>query len=454
MSIWFPCNSQHHSCRWGLAFLLVLLVAGCQRHRGGPEPEPGSPADPAASPRPPSGSRPPAVPQPSGARLPALDHEPALRVLVGRSGAVALLEPGRVEGFGTIPAGPLRALLGTQGIMVGSRSAPYPVTIRCARGDLAAFQITDVHGKRRFSGNLIVAREQGRLVFIEEVALDRYLVGVLAREMGADWPAPALAAQAVAARSYAASCWQERQDQPWQIEADENQDMAYSGLVADGRDGSLVQAVASTRGLVLIHRDQVVPAFFHASSGGRTESVRNRWPERRCPDGTTSLEAVYVSHDDQASTTAARAQPRAGWGTWEARIGPDALAGLLREALGRSGSQAVGTVRVSDLRIARRFADSGRVDDLVLHGTRNGKAVSARMDGATARSLLGGVKVRSTWWTGVEVHRDGSATITGRGFGHGVGLSQAGARAMAKAGHGFRSILETYYHAVRIEKRY
>ena len=92
--------------------------------------------------------------------------------------------------------------------------------------------------------------------------IERYLVGVLSKEVEPDWPVAALAAQAVAARSYALAAWQWQGKRAWCLQAEATADMAFAGHVLPAKvHPHLQQAISMTKGEVLWWQDQAVSAF-------------------------------------------------------------------------------------------------------------------------------------------------------------------------------------------------
>ena len=117
-----------------------------------------------------------------------------------------------------------------------------------------------------------------RLQVVDVVGLDAYLLGVVPGEMPKEWPAAALQAQAVAARSYAlASIVKNR---PFDLYADTRSQMYY-GVAAESP--STTAAVKATRGEILTYGGKVVTAFYYSSSGGRTASSADVFGRRRRP---------------------------------------------------------------------------------------------------------------------------------------------------------------------------
>lgn len=190
-----------------------------------------------------------------------------VRVLVAngrRSVRIGSTGPFRVRDAGSVaydlPAG---ELLVTPGLEVTVDGVPAaltgPLTFRPGRG---APLLLDGKGYR---GDLRVAVVQGVLQVVDYVGLDAYLLGVVPGEVSQEWPAEALKAQAVAARSYAlASLVKGKQ---WDLYADVRSQVYYG---AEREASSTSDAVKSTRGEVLTFDGKVVTAFYYSSSGGRT----------------------------------------------------------------------------------------------------------------------------------------------------------------------------------------
>ena len=262
-----------------------------------------------------------------------------------------------------------------------------------------------------------------------EVALEEYLIHVVAGEMPASYEAEALGAQAVAARSYIAwklpRCGGAGCSRGADICTDSTHCMAYKSDEAMRADWGeqyeayrekIASAVQATAGQVLLYDGSPVQALFHASSGGRTEDAQAVW-------GTalpylTSVESA--EEETQRTLTLTRAQ----------------LAQKLNAAFDGAGLTAQ---NVTQQFIVRTRTPGGRADTVrVGRVTATGRAV---------RSALG---LSSTAF---EVRSEGEkVTITTLGYGHGVGMSQEGANAMAQQGKTWQDILLHYYTGVSIGK--
>jgi len=254
------------------------------------------------------------------------------------------------------------------------------------------------------------------------IPMEEYVAGVVAAEMDPRWPVEALAAQAVIARTFAVERLARggvQRVHGTDVCDDPGHFQAYD---PDAITPQVRRAVARTRGLVLTYGGELAQAFYHAHSGGYTATPREGVDFRG--------EAPYLQ---------ARPDPYSGDDMrWKAQV----TAAEVRAAARRMGVD-VGQVFPAEV-VAR--GPSGRA----LTFRFGGKEVPA----ARFRlELDGGMRIRSTLIDGMEVS-GGRLVVSGRGFGHGVGLSQFGAMRMARAGYDFRAILAFYYPGTVLERRW
>lgn len=216
--------------------------------------------------------------------------------------------------------------------------------------------------RKPYRGTLTVLLRGKRLAVVNTLGLERYLYGVIASEMPANWAPEALKAQAVAARSYALSSLSGGGD--FDLYAD-TRSQVYRGI--DSEQPAASAAADATAGQVALYRGTVAKTFFFSTSGGRTAAIRDVWPDAQ--------ELPYlVSVDDPYDSIS----PYHVWG-------PVVLSG--RQLAAGLGAQAPRDLR--DLTLAA--SASGRVATLTLVGSTQ----SAVFDGSTARRALG---LRSTWF--------------------------------------------------------
>jgi stage II sporulation protein D len=212
---------------------------------------------------------------------------------------------------------------------------------------------------RLYRGQLELVLVQGRLRVIDHVPLDAYLLGVVPREVPYQWPAEALKAQAVVARSYALAV---RKSGPFDLYPD-TRSQVYGGVAAERPETTA--AVNSTAGEVVLYAGRVATTYFFSTSGGRTASVGDVWP------GTTPIPYLVSVPDPYDSLS-----PYHRWGPLP--LAPSRLA----KALHARGA-------LVDVRATLNA--SGRVDTLT-GVTASGESSAT---GSALRTALG---LRSTWF--------------------------------------------------------
>lgn len=263
-------------------------------------------------------------------------------------------------------------------------------------------------GDRWYRGETLLIHDGSDLTVVNKVELEDYLYSVVGGEMPTSWPLEALKAQAVAARSYALYERDRAQNPDYDLKST-TASQVYKGIVSE--TASTHEAVNRTQGQVLTYQGKVILAAFHSSSGGYTENVEDVWT-RPLP----YLRSV-VDYDQSAPVY-----------QWQ-----KALSG--REIGYRLG---VGTVRSL---IPQQATPQGRIIRLKVVGDRGTKTIS----GKAFRSAL---DLRSTLF---QVSGNSQRfIISGRGFGHGIGLSQWGANYLASQGANYRQILGHYYRNVQL----
>jgi len=259
-------------------------------------------------------------------------------------------------------------------------------------------------GDRWYRGRTELVPTTRGLVAVNHVNLEQYLYSVLGSEMFPNWPQEALKAQAVAARSYALykrsqsgnSIYDLGDTTTWQV---------YKGLSTESP--GTIQAVNATAGQVMTYNGQVILAVFHSSSGGHTENVEDIW--------TQSLPYLRGVADYDMGA------PVFEW-----------TKTLSRSELSRLVSGVGNIISMTP----ERTTPQGRIITMRVVGDRGTRRVS----GNDLRSAL---DLKSTLF--VINPMGNSFQIHGRGFGHGLGLSQWGAHNLATQGINYQQILDHYY---------
>jgi stage II sporulation protein D len=305
---------------------------------------------------------------------------------------------------------------GVQGIELEGAVYQGPVILQARAGYLHA-------NGRPYRGIVEIRRTaSGRLTVINELDLEEYLYGVVRGEMDPRWPTEALRAQAVAARSLAVVGSGRFAAEGYDVRSTTDSQV-YGGVAAE--DSRTTAAVDATRGLVIMHGGRPAFAAFHADSGGATESSEYVW-------GSAAPHLRGVS--DPFSQDAPRHR-------WTLRL----EFGAIEAHLQRAGRPIYGLQRIE----VAAISPSGRAATVRLV-TATG-AIDVR--GTEFRAAIGLGTVRSTLFTVRHLPGEAAVELSGRGSGHGVGMSQWGARGMALAGHSHDQILRYYYTGITVGPR-
>ena len=266
---------------------------------------------------------------------------------------------------------------------------------------------------REYQPPLELVRNGDGLVVVNELPLEEYLPGVLRAEAGDKVPREALRAQAIVARTYAAHQRNISAGKPYHILAS-TAHQQYAGRVP--ATSPVWDAVRETSGQVLLWEGEVFPAFYHTESGGFTEDPRTVFAARNMP----GLKPVVCPFS--------AGSPHYLWNL-------DLRLADIGEALRRGGVDVGHVLRVA---VAER-TPSLRAATVAVSGTRG----TTQVRGNDFRRMLGYDVFKSTLFA---VAIDGDvARFSGRGYGHGVGLCQWGAKGMAERGYTARQIVEFYY---------
>lgn len=276
----------------------------------------------------------------------------------------------------------------------------------------------DLEGQT-YRGYLEVSRINGSLAAVNVVELEEYLLGVLKDEIPPGWPGEAAKAVAVAARTYAIYQMQQNFGGFFHLRAS-TASQVYGG--ATGEDARTSWAVQVTRGQILTFGGQPIAAFYHSCSGGATEDALDVFGP--------NFDTVLGVKDDFSLACP--------YSLWVERF----TAQQLEQAFQRIGYAVGRVVRIDDLLRSR----TGRILRLAVYHTRG----TLTLDGRRFREILGNDVIRSTDF---EIRADGGGfTFIGRGWGHGVGLSQWGAKEMADLGRQHWEILKFYYPLAEIRQ--
>ena len=338
--------------------------------------------------------------------------------------------------------------------------------------------------RKSYRGKILIKvnADKKTLIVCNILPIEQYLYGVIAKEIVPLWPEEAIKAQTVAARSFAISCIEKKKDTGFDIRANEL-GQVYGGIEAE--HAATNKQIDATRGIVLTYAGKPIEAYYHSCSGGYTENSENVW-------GTYVPYLRAVPDFDQES-------PKYNWKKSFTAI---ELENLLKQAGYQIGK--LKSIKLSQLKAPPVKENDRGVSGRVLRITFIGDAGEVVLDGGKVRTVLqlsstlfdiavasnipefievpvldvygneiGKKKIpvkttepsKPAYLRGFEDLRlitgneNEKIIIKGKGWGHGLGLSQWGARGMAIAasknsGDYYKTILAHYYTNTKIEKIY
>ena len=272
-------------------------------------------------------------------------------------------------------------------------------------------------GGGKFRGTLIFKVESDEtFTVVDELGVEDYLLGVLPREMEPNWPAEALKAQAVVARTFAYYNLGKYRKSGFDLTSD-TRSQVYGGV---GQETEAVrQAVAQTRGEVLGYQGELLDVYYHACCGGHTANYAAVWGRgAKTPRPLRGVRDRYCSRS-----------PLARWTAFIAA--DDVLAAIQARHL--AGGKL-------------RYFRPGRRDSAgyVRSFTAKVGGETLTVDAGEFRRFVGTTNLRSLRLSSVRLRRAG-VEFSGSGSGHGVGLCQWGARLQAERGRGYEQILDYYF---------
>ena len=264
---------------------------------------------------------------------------------------------------------------------------------------------------------------------VEEVPLEEYICNVVSAEMPADYDIEALKAQAIVARTYtlykmqnkkhdeadicdSSSCcqaWISKEDRLAKWDEETRQD----------NWNKIVKCVSETKGQIITYNNEPINAFFHANSGGNTESPKDVWGGENYP----YLQVVQTAGEDGYKQYSS-----------EASFSYEELINKLKE---KYPDISINFDNNEDIKILE-YTESGRAKTI--------KFGNHELSGVETRSLFG---LKST---NIEITKlDGKIYFYVKGYGHGVGMSQTGADSLAKEGKTAEEIIKHFYINVEIK---
>ena len=279
---------------------------------------------------------------------------------------------------------------------------------------------------REYRGSIYVKLRNGMLAsnaqleVINIISIDDYVRGTVKAEISPEWPEEMIKAHVVAARTYVFYQMQNRAELDFDVESG-IMSQVYWGV--NGEDSASNRLVSETAGEYLVYRDAVAQVFYHSCCGGYTEDSLDVW-------------GISIPYITNVRCPFCKDSPRY---SWEKKIS----AAQVQEALKKNGIDIGSILGI----YPRKKSRTERVQELSIKGSNGEK----RMSGDNFRKIMGYSVIPSTMFTVEQKIRD-ELIFRGRGYGHGVGLCQWGAREMAVNGYGYREILKFYFPGTKVKK--
>ncbi|WP_084110772.1 SpoIID/LytB domain-containing protein [Caldanaerobius fijiensis] len=255
---------------------------------------------------------------------------------------------------------------------------------------------------------------------VENMKIEDYILGVVAGEVKNYWPQQVLEAQAIIARTFTLKKMAGGKTvHGTDASTDPKEFQAYN---PSNINENIRKAVRATRGEVIMYNNKYINAYFHSYSGGRTATAKEGLNFTKEPTPYLTVVKDYPTIEKSVLN-------------WSNTFSKDEIKNALK-TLGYNVSD------VRSIKIVKK-GPSGRAEVFKIDDTLIG--------GPELRLALNPDKFRSTLITDIKTTNNGFI-ISGKGWGHGVGMSQWGANTMAKRGFSAEDIIKYYFRGVTVKK--
>lgn len=313
---------------------------------------------------------------------------------------------------------------------------------------------------RNYSGEIsIYINDKNKFDVVVKLMLEDYLKQVIPYEMGGDSPLESLKAQAVAARSEAIIALTSK------LYSGEHHDLTsdvecqvFSGNKK--RTKTSDKAVKTTRSIILTENGEAINAYYASNCGGHSELIKNVWPSR---PQFKSYSTAYKDDDSDRQLDLSKEEDVKIW----IESSPDVYCNPNNDVELPEWSQKnfrwtrENTIDELSTMIAGEQELGKLLDIKVLERGVSGRIHKAEFIFEKGRFVKNSeLSIRQLWSPSLRSScffiekTDNNFIVKGAGWGHGVGMCQSGAVAMAKTGKNFRSILHHYYRKAKLTSVY
>jgi stage II sporulation protein D len=270
-----------------------------------------------------------------------------------------------------------------------------------------------------YRGKIELHNVLGEIYVINILNIEEYLYSVVPSEMPSSWNMEALKSQAVASRTYSYYFLLKNKDKPiYDLDSTTNFQI-YKGISAETE--SSIEAVNKTSGIIMTYNNEPIISYFHSTSGGKTSDDKDVWSGSAHP----YLKSVECSYGKDSPHY-----------EWECTLSMNEIASALNKKY---------KVIDSIAKISFKRHNDRIIEVIVQHN--NG---TMTLTGNEFRLLLNPQKLKSTYF--IIKQEKNQFLINGKGWGHGVGMCQWGAKGRGEQGFKYEEILKHYYKDVKFTK--
>lgn len=358
-------------------------------------------------------------------------------------------------------------------------------------GKIGINSIQRGYGTPFYRGTLEIAKVDGRMIIVNELPVEKYLLNVVPSEMPYTYNIEALKAQAVCARSYAIKQIKQNGYSKYGAHVDDSTN--YQVYNNSAEQESSTQAVEETYGKVIMYEDDIINAYFYSTSCGSSTDAKvwgNEVPYiegRLLSDEETEMDlSDEMTFQNFIRTSYSTYDSEYPWYRWSVELSLDEIGKLVNNNLGAvcNGSPKCVSIKKNNKFVNEYVAKVGKIKKIevgnrgyggvlnyiIIYGSEATVKVERELNirklfnlnGYTIKRLNGSDVtdfglLPSAYAIFDPISEDNILSgykIIGGGYGHGVGLSQNGANYLGKSGSNFDEIIRFFYKDVKVEKMY
>lgn len=292
-------------------------------------------------------------------------------------------------------------------------------------------------GNPLYQGKIELTGTEKGIVMINDLPIEQYLEGVVPSEMPSTYNIEALKAQAVCARTYAYK--QLEKNNLLEFQADVDDSVNYQVYNNYFSEKEIQEAVEKTKNEVLLKDGELIEAYYFSTSSGKTDT-NEVWGS---VEALSYLKSVECKYDMNLP-----------WSEWETYISWDELRKRIQENYDLNFNNIEITIlkRSQSGTAMEMEITTNTIDNVIMiKGEYNIRSILRPQDYIVNHKKEKISEMNLLPSACFEIITDNNGIcVKGKGYGHGVGMSQNGANEMAKEGYTYRDILEYFYNEIEI----